>query len=306
MTKKVVVAGATGFLGKQIVNALIEQGAEVTALVRASSNRSKLEEMGVKSFVAGDMMDPVSLREALSSKHGFDAIIASAAGYTRHTKGDNPKTDTIGYQNLADAAKEEAIPRFVLISILECDKAASVPHFYHKYQIEKYLAEKKQPFIALRAGAFLDQAQDYIPAKLAKGIFPVFFGDIDYGTIFTADLARYAAMAAVSLPDSVLNTNVDVGWSTPVNGKVLAAAFEKLLGKPVKPAPVFPPFVTRVIAPIIALFNPGMRDMLAMLKWVNKGEYISRNTQKQKELFGELPTIEEGVRRYCLGKGLVG
>ncbi len=55
--RKVVVAGATGALGNKIVAALLAQGAEVTALVRASSNRSKLEELGVKNFVLGDMMD---------------------------------------------------------------------------------------------------------------------------------------------------------------------------------------------------------------------------------------------------------
>lgn len=41
-TKKVIVAGATGFLGSQIVKELLEQGAEVTAMVRTSNNRSAL------------------------------------------------------------------------------------------------------------------------------------------------------------------------------------------------------------------------------------------------------------------------
>ena len=112
--KKVVVAGATGNLGNKIVKALLDQGAKVTAMVRATSNRTKLEEMGVKNFVVGDMMDKASLKEALSPKYGFDAIVASAAGYTRHSKGDSAKTDTVGYQNLVDATREAGIPRFVL------------------------------------------------------------------------------------------------------------------------------------------------------------------------------------------------
>jgi uncharacterized protein YbjT (DUF2867 family) len=79
-TKKVIVAGATGTLGSQIVKELLAQGAEVTAMVRASSNRNALAEMGVKNFVVGDMMDAASLRQALTPEHGFDAIVASAAG----------------------------------------------------------------------------------------------------------------------------------------------------------------------------------------------------------------------------------
>lgn len=77
-TKKVIVAGATGMLGSQIVKELLEQGAEVTVMVRASSNRSALTKMGVKNFVVGDMMDVPSLRQALSPEYGFDAIVATS------------------------------------------------------------------------------------------------------------------------------------------------------------------------------------------------------------------------------------
>lgn len=304
-TKKVVVAGATGSLGSKIVKALLEQGAAVTAMVRATSNKSKLEEMGVRNFVIGDMMNKESLEEALSPKYGFDAIVASAAGYTRHSKSDNTKTDTIGYQNLVDATKEAGIPRFVLISILESDKAVTVPHFHNKFLIEKYLAEKQQPFIALRPGAFFDWSEEFMLKRIKKGVMPVFFEGVDYGTIYTPDLARYAAIAATSLPDSELNTTVDVGWSTPVSGKTLAATFSKVLNKPMKAKPVVPSFVFKTIAPIFAKFSSNMHDMLEMVKWVNTGVYISKNTERQKKLFGDLPTIQEAVARYCKDKNLI-
>lgn len=303
--KKVIIVGATGSLGSKIVKALLEQGAEVTAMVRGSSNRSRLSDMGVKSFVIADMMDKASLKEALSSVQGFDAIVASAAGYTRHTKGDNPETDVTGYRNLVDASREAGIPRFVLISILECDKATTVPHFHNKYLIEKYLADKKQPYIALRAGAFLDQSRDFILAKIKKGIMPVFFEGSTGGMIYTPDLARYAALAAIALPDSALNTSVDVGWSTPADPETLAAAFSKVLGKPVIPKPLLPPLMTNVLFPLMAVFSSNLKDMLEMIKWVKSGQYISRNTQKQMELFGELPTIEEAVTRYCRDRKLI-
>lgn len=304
-SKKVVVAGATGALGTKIAAALVARGTEVTAMVRASSNRSKLEELGVKNFVVGDMMNKDSLRKALSPKHGFDAIVASAAGYTRHSKGDSPLTDTVGYKNLVDAAKEAGIPRFVLISILECDKATNVPHFNNKYLIEKYLAEKKHPFVALRAGGFLDQTTDYITPNLAKGVLPVFFTVGNYGMIYTPDLARYAAIAATSLPDSKLNRTIDVGWSTPVNSETLASAFEKLLKEPIKAKAAIPPFFLKIVMPILARFNESMYDMIEMVNWVKSDAYMSKNTQPQKELFGDLPTIEEAVARYCKDRNLV-
>jgi len=303
--KKVIVSGATGSLGSKIVKELLTQGAEVTAMVRATSNRSKLIEMGVNHFVVGDMMDRESLRNALTSEPGFDAIISSAAGYTGHTKGDSDKTDIIGYQNLVDSSKEAGIARFVLISILECDKAVNVSHFHNKYLIERYLIEKKQPFIALRPGAFLDQTPDFILPKIKKGILPVLFVGVKYGTIYTPDLARYAAIAAISLPDAELNTTIDVGLSTPVNGDSLAKAFETVISRPVKAKPAIPSFVINLIAPVVAKFNGKIHDMLEMVRWVNTGVYVSNNTEKQWRLFGDLPTIEEVVRRYAKDNNLI-
>lgn len=304
-TKKVVVAGATGALGNKIVKALLAQGSEVYAMIRATSNITKLKEMGVKNFVIGDMMDKVSLKEALTSTNGFDAIVSSAAGYTKHSKGDSIKTDTLGYQNLVDATKEAGIPKFVLISILECDKAKNVPHFYNKYLIEKYLREKRQPFITLRSGAFLDQTPDFILPKITKGILPVFYPEGNYGTIYTPDLACYTAIAATSLPDTELNITIDVGWSDPVNSNTLALAFEKVLKKRIKVKTLIPSFLLKFILPVVAKFNSRMQDLMEAMKWVKSGAYVSKNTQRQKELFGHLPTIEEAVTRYCKDRKLI-
>jgi uncharacterized protein YbjT (DUF2867 family) len=302
--KKVLVAGATGYLGNKIVAELLKLGAEVTAMVRASSNRTNLVEMGVKNFVVGDMMDVPSLNEAITPGYGFDAIVASAAGYTKRTKGDSPVTDTIGYQNLVDASKAAGIPRFVLISILESDKAKSVPHFYNKYLIEQYLKEKKQPFIALRPGAFLDQTPDFIIKKVTKGIFPSFLTGT-YGIVYTPQLARYTALAAVALPDTELNTSIDIGWDTPVNEKTLTAAFSKILNRNIEVKPVIPPFVLKYILPVVARFNDNIDDMYQMIKWIDTGAYVSKNPRRQKELFGDLPTVEESVEQYCRDRQLI-
>lgn len=306
MNKKIVtLAGATGYLGEKIAKELISQGAHIRALVRPTSNRARLEKLGVTDFVTADMMDAVSLMVALAQSPRADAIIANAAGYTGHSKGDSPKTDTEGYRNLVDAAKAATISRFVLISILECDKAPDVPHFHHKYLAEQYLTETGQPFIALRPGAFLDQAKDYVMTKIPKGIYPAFVPGVSMGMIYTSDLARYAAMAAISVPDSELGNAVDVGWDQPASGEDLAEAFSKVLGKKVIAKPAIPGFIANIVLPAAGLFNPRASDMYAMIKWIRTGVYKSRNTQKQKELFSDLPTVEEAVRRYCTDKKLI-
>ncbi len=302
----VTVVGATGALGGHIVEALLERGAQVRAFVRATSDRARLKALGVTDFVVGDLNDAASLRRALAQEPLAAAVIASAAGFSAHsarTKGDNSKADTEGYRSLIDAARAAGIPRFILISILGCDRAPGVPHFRQKFETEQYLVKTGQPYMALRAGAFLDRSRDIVPEYLRKGLFPDILPGVPMAVVYSPDLARYAAQAALDLPDSALNQSVDIGSAVPATGALLAEAFAKVLGRPIRAKPVFPrPFVP--FLPLIALVKPRLRDQLAVMMWLRKGEYVSRDPQKQKRLFGDLPSLEEIVTRYCRDKGL--
>lgn len=306
-TRIVTVVGASGTLGSEIVRALLEKGAHVRAMVRATSDRTKLESLGVTEFLVADLRDASSLQRAMTAEPQAEAVVASAAGFsahTAHTKGDNSRTDTEGYRNLVDAAKNAGVPRVVLISILECDKASDVPHFSQKFATEKYLAEKRQPYLALRAGAFLDRAQDVVAPKVRKGVFPDIVPGLALDMIYSPDLARYAAEAALDLPASALNQSVDVCCDVPATGPMVAAAFTRVLGRPVVAKPVVPPLLVAML-PLVAWFVPRLRDQIKVLTWMRKGGYVSHERQKQKNLFGELPTIEDSVARYCRDKGLI-
>jgi uncharacterized protein YbjT (DUF2867 family) len=304
----VTVVGASGTLGAEIARALLEKGAHVRAMVRATSNRAKLESLGVTDFVVADLRDPASLQRAMTAEPRAEAVIASAAGFTAHsarTKGDNSRTDTEGYRNLVDAIKNAGVPRVVLISILACDKASEVPHFRVKFMAEEYLAQRGQPYLALRAGAFLDRARDTVAAKVRKGVFPDPFPGVALSMIYSLDLARYAAEAALDVPASAMNQSVDVCCRVPATGPLLAAAFTRALGRTVVAKPAFPPLFFAVM-PLLAWALPAhLRDMLPVAAWIRKGNYVSHETQKQKDLFGEPPTIEEAVARYCQDKGLI-
>ncbi len=300
------VVGATGSLGGYIVEALLERGVRVRAMVRATSNRARLTALGVTDFVVGDLNDAASLQRALAAEPRAAAIIASAAGFSAHsarTKGDNSKADTQGYRNLIDATRAAGVPRFILISILECGRAPGIPHFRQKFETEQYLARSQQPYLSLRAGAFLDRSKDIVPQNIRKSVFPDILPGVPMALVYSRDLARYAAQAALDLPQSAMNHNVDIGSSKPATGAAVADAFTKALGRPIRAKPVFPRPVLAFL-PVVAPFLPRLRDQLAVLKWLRRGSYVSRNPQKQQELFGEVPSVEEVVARYCRDKGL--
>jgi hypothetical protein len=90
-TLPVLVVGATGSLGGKVVDELLKRGKNVRALVRPTTDASRLESRGVE-IARGDMLDLDSLVAAMN---GADAVITTAAGYTRGGKNEHD-IDTVG------------------------------------------------------------------------------------------------------------------------------------------------------------------------------------------------------------------
>jgi hypothetical protein len=121
--------------------------------------------------------------------------------------------------------------------------------------------------------------------------------------IYAPDLARNAVQAALDLPISALNQSVDVCWDSPTFGRDVADSFSRILGRSIIVKPAIP-YLLSAVLPVVAFLIPSFRDSYAVLKWVRKGGYISRDPRKQIDLFGVPPTMDEAVARYCEETGV--
>jgi len=299
MAPVTLVVGATGDLGGRVVDALLARGKRVRALVREGSNPGRLAAKGVE-IARGDMLDSPSLERAMN---GTDAVVTTAAGYTRRRKGDSlEKVDDFGNRNLVDAARKMGMKRFVFTSILTCDQARDVPHFWQKKLIEDYLEKSGVPFVALRPGAFLGGgAGNFLARGLKKGRMMGFGStSVRWTYIHPDDVARCLALA-VDEPRAV-GRSIDLGSDRPVSPQELAGIFTKLLGYEVRissgSARMF-----KFIFKIGGLFNPFMRDGSAMFRYFETGKYVA-DTTVQAELFGPVPTVEDAACRLLVESGL--
>lgn len=292
----VLVVGGTGMLGSQVATELLKRGKQVRALVRPGSDATRLEAAGVE-IARGDMMDAWSLLRAME---GADAVVTSAAGYTRHRKGDTPKTDIVGNSNLVEAASRSGVRRFVLTSILTCDQTPQVPHFWHKKLTEDRLEALGVPFVALRPGAFLDQVARFGGDPVSKGRLS-WFGSpaIPLTFVLTADLAGYLA-DAVDAP-GVDGRRIDIGWDRPVGMQDIADIAGRLTGRSIRVRSV-PAGVLGVAGNLLAPINPMPKDMAAMIAWFQTGRYVA-DTTLQRQVFGEPPTAEDAIGRFVAGLG---
>jgi uncharacterized protein YbjT (DUF2867 family) len=293
----VLIVGGTGMLGGQVVAELLSRGKRVRALVRPTSDATRLERAGVE-IARGDMMDPVSLRHAMD---GADAVITTAAGYTRHSKGDTDEIDTIGNRNLADAASRSGVRRFVLTSILTCDQTPQVSHFWHKKLAEDRLEELGVPFVSVRPGAFLDLITRMAGDPLAKRRL-MWFGSttIPLSFVLTPDLAGYLA-DAVDAP-GVDGQRIDIGWDRPVSMQEIAQISSRLLGQQIRVRTI-PAGLINAAGAVIGRFNPMVKDMTAMTRWFQTGQYVA-DTTRQREVFGPVPTAEDAIARFVRNLGL--
>src|SRR5688572_5831885 len=112
----ILVAGATGVLGSEVVGRLRKQGKAVRALVRGTSDPNKvspLERMGAE-IVRGDLKDRSSLDVAM---RGVDAVISTVTTILTSQPGDSfDATDGEGNRNLIDAARAANAKHFVFVS----------------------------------------------------------------------------------------------------------------------------------------------------------------------------------------------
>jgi nucleoside-diphosphate-sugar epimerase len=79
---RVLVAGATGAIGRPLIRGLKQQGHSVFGLARSAEPAGTLAEMGAEAVI-GDALDPVSVRTAIAQVRP-DAVINELTSLPKH------------------------------------------------------------------------------------------------------------------------------------------------------------------------------------------------------------------------------
>jgi uncharacterized protein YbjT (DUF2867 family) len=138
---RVLVAGASGFVGRRLVPALVDAGHDVRAMTRHPD-----EYRGAGTPVAGDVGDVRSLHEALAG--------CAAAYYLVHSLGDADfeRKDAQAARHFAEAAEGAGLRRIVYLGGLGRDGEGLSRHLRSRRQVEELLGGTGVPVTVLRAG----------------------------------------------------------------------------------------------------------------------------------------------------------
>ena len=151
----ILVAGATGFLGREICRRLVAQGRHVRGLVRPTSDPDAvqhLQDLGVQT-VEGDLRAPASLENACD---GVETVISTATVARSRQPGDSVEaTDQQGQINLVDAAHVSGVEQFIYISY-SGQIGVDDPLTTAKRAVERRVRESGMVYTILRPSVFME------------------------------------------------------------------------------------------------------------------------------------------------------
>ena len=143
----ILITGATGFVGRHVVQALRADGRGVRALVRKPSRAGALEQRGI-DLAAGDVTDPASLRAALGGIETVIHLVAIRQG--RPEQFESVMVD--GTRSLLTAAKDAGVQRFIHMSALGTGPETKdlVPYYGAKWATEQQVMASGLPYVIFR------------------------------------------------------------------------------------------------------------------------------------------------------------
>ncbi len=207
---RVLVTGATGFVGSHLVEALTAGGFAVRALVRATSDVRRLRELGVEQVV-GSLEDPASLARAVN---GADTVLHLAALVRARGPAEFARANASGTEAVVRASAEAGVGRLVYLSSLaavgpvregRAVEASDEPRPLTAYGRTKLageravLGERRLHGVVLRAPAVYgpgDRELFTFFRLAARGVFPLPGGpERSVQLIHVRDLARALVLA---------------------------------------------------------------------------------------------------------------
>lgn len=217
----VLVTGATGNIGAQVIQHLVNHGADVRALVR---DPSKANFPAGVAVVKGDLLDVDSLRSA------FDGV---SALFLLNAVVPDEFTQALIALNLARSA---GINRIVYLSVTHADVYVNVPHFAGKFAVERMIEQMGMAATILRPAYFIQNDLTIKDVVTSYGVYPMPVGEKGLAMIDVRDIAEVAALellrreqAAQPLPVTRINL---VGPET-LTGADIAAIWSDVLGRPI-------------------------------------------------------------------------
>jgi uncharacterized protein YbjT (DUF2867 family) len=289
-----LVTGATGGLGRRIVQYLCAQQQSVRSLVRLTSRYTNLEQQGADIFI-GDL---TQVRDIERAMQGVDYVIsAHGAG------GSSDSAQNVDYRaniDLIDQAKAAGVQHFVFISVLGVDRGyEDAPVFKAKRAVEQYLQTSGLNYTILRPSGFASNLLDAAERFRETGIY-LLIGDPKNRTsiVSTDDLAQIAAQSPHC--EAAHNQIFAVGGPEILTREDIPRIFSRIFDR----EPIIinvPLLVVDGARSVIGAFDASTQKALGTFRTLLANEFYCTPTEIQRLEAAydiKMESLEHFVRRY--------
>ena len=260
---KVLLAGAFGNLGADILKKLVADGHEVVAADMTE------RDLGIEknyTFKKIDVTAPETLKGICD---GCETVITTV-GLTKGSATVTPyEIDYQGNLNLLNEAKAAGVKSFTFISVIKADKAPHIPMLHAKAMFEEELKKSGLSYVIHRpTGYFYDIIKVFKPMILKGEVTLLGKKPIHANVISTEDFAEFIVL---HMNDE--NATYDVGGKETYSYEELATLCFEAAGKPVviKRAPAM---LFDVLAFINKVKKTGKDGVLKFGKWTMTEEMV--------------------------------
>ncbi|MBY5458960.1 SDR family oxidoreductase [Rhizobium beringeri] len=217
----ILVTGATGNVGRQVVEHLVKRGADVRALVR---DPSKAEFPAEVSVVQGEFLDVDSLRNAMS---GVSTLFLLSAVVP------DEFTQALIALNVARSA---GIERIVYLSVIHADVYVNVPHFAGKFGVERMIEQMDFKATILRPAYFIQNDLTVKDVITGYGAYPMPIGPKGLAMIDVRDIAEIAALELLrreQAAEPLALERINLVGPETLTGTDIAAIWSDVLARPI-------------------------------------------------------------------------
>ena len=189
--KKVLVAGATGYLGQFVVKALKAKGYWVRALGRSAEKLAPVEEYA-DDLVVGEVTDPDSLYGVCD---GID-VVFSSVGITRQKDGlTYQDVDYQGNRNLLTKAEESGVSKFMYVHVLNAEELRHVAMIQAKQAFVDELKRSTMEHTVICPTGFFSDMEEFLSMARSGRVYLFGDGSSRINPIHGADLAEFCVGA---------------------------------------------------------------------------------------------------------------
>lgn len=147
--KKILITGATGFIGKALTRYFRETDYQIRALIHPSQKSPDLPKGVPVEAAVSSLNDPRGIRAALAN---VDIVYHLASQEALGARGNLLETDIQGTKLLVEAAQESGVERFFYLSHLGADRASAYPIMTAKAIAEDHIQKSSLDYTILRTG----------------------------------------------------------------------------------------------------------------------------------------------------------